>query len=107
MKLYRKLKTLITGNKPCTFETEHGHDFETLRLGMRNKRDVAICKCNICGKNADYDFTTSKYIPNAHHISPGFKEITIPDAIPEDVTKHPEWIKGEAEDDVDGTIYVD
>lgn len=106
MKLYRKLKTLITGDKPCTFETSHGHDFETQRLGMRNKRDVAICQCSICGKNADYDFTTSKYIPNAHHITPGFKEITIPD-----VTLHGKSSQESNEDDTisyeDDTVFVD
>jgi hypothetical protein len=81
MKLFRQLKAFITGIKPCTFETSHGHLYKTQRLGMRDKHHVAICKCSVCGLYTDYNLMTGEFVNEISEINfeeTNFAEITQP-----------------------------
>lgn len=81
MKLFRQLKSLATGIKPCTFDTSHGHHFKTQRLGMRKHWHVAICECSVCGKKVDYNLITGEFmneIPEIDFEENSIAEITQP-----------------------------
>ena len=52
----RKLKSWLTGKKPCTFETKHGHDFVRVQPFVeRSSGTPNRYRCSVCGLNVMYD----------------------------------------------------
>lgn len=54
-KFWRKLKARITGNKPCSYTSASGHDFEIVgRLLSGTPLVTLFAKCSVCGTVASY-----------------------------------------------------
>lgn len=53
---WRKLKARITGNKPCSYTSSSGHDFEIVgRLLSGTPLVTLFAKCSVCGIVASTD----------------------------------------------------
>lgn len=50
----RRMRAKVTGRRPCTFETAHGHDMHFLYGVGKGMGRHLIFECKTCGQNFSY-----------------------------------------------------
>ena len=54
--LLRKLIAFVTGKRPCSYTSRHGHDFELVgRLFTGSPIRAVVFQCTVCGQVGTFD----------------------------------------------------